>query len=475
MSKPTSLVREIEPPVAAADLEPDILVEVPQERDYTQGSIHKAIWALAVPMTLEMGVGSVYQILDMIWVGRLGPAEVAAVSVSSTLIWVIVSAANGLGVGGMAIVARRIGARERQAANHATTQAVLLSVIVSLGLTVLGWSVMIPLLKLLGSGPDVLPLAAAYLRVTYSGLVLVVPLFVINALLRGAGNASAALIAFVLARGIAILVEPFLVLGWGPFPRWGVTGAALSSLIGMACGLAFQFVVLSRGKARIRLNLRAIYPDRALMWRIIQIGLPSTFQMMLRAASRLTILGLVGMFGTLALAGYGVANRILLVALIPGFGMGNAAGTLVGQNLGARKPDRAERSAWLIAGYNLAFMATFVGVTFLFAERLIAFFNATPGVVAYGTACLRIVAIGYLFSAVGVVMGRSLDGAGNTLPAMVINAITLWVITIPAAYLLAVGGMGITGVWIGLTVGNACNGLLLATWFRLGRWKRKKV
>lgn len=446
-----------------------------QVRDYTQGSINAAIWALAVPMTLEMAASSVYQILDLVWVGRLGPAELAAVSVSSSVYWIINSMANGLGIGGLAIVARRIGARRFRDANHATVQAVLLALIVGFGLTVLGLITRAPLLRSLGAGPDIFPMSMTYLEVMYGGLFTLVLLNVNNAILRGAGNASAALTAFVVARGLTVALEPFIVLGWAGFPRLGVTGAAAATVAGQIAGVGYQLYMLTTGRARVRIERQHLKPDLPLMRQIIEIGLPSTIQMMLRAASRAAIMGLVGMFGTLALAGYGVANRIMLTALIPGFGMGNAAGTLVGQNLGAQKPRRAERSAWIIAAYNLAFMGTIVLAVMFFAESFIAFFNDTPQVVEYGALCLRILGIGYLFSAVGVVMGRALDGAGNTVPAMAINAITLWGISIPVAYVLARVLAGAHGVWIGLAAGNVANGLLMAFWFRRGRWKHREI
>ncbi|MFQ5341264.1 MAG: MATE family efflux transporter, partial [Anaerolineae bacterium] len=208
---------------------------------------------------------------------------------------------------------------------------------------------------------------------------------------------------------------------------------------------------------------------------IVDIGTPSTVQMFLRAASRVIVLGLVGAFGTYALAGYGVASRVLLVAFIPGFGLGNAAATLVGQNLGARQPDRASKSAWIIAGYNVALMSAFALFAFPMASRLVAVFDAAPAVVDYGTAALRIIAVSYLISAVGVVMARGLDGAGNTVPAMAINAFSLWGMQIPLAYVLSRTHLGTDGIWWAIAVANIANGLLMAFWFRRGGWKRRQV
>jgi Na+-driven multidrug efflux pump len=212
------------------------------------------------------------------------------------------------------------------------------------------------------------------------------------------------------------------------------------------------------------------------MWHIVKIALPSTAQMTLRSTSRLIVLAIVGLYGTFATAGFGVANRILLVALIPGFGLANAAATLVGQNLGAAKPRRAERSAWWVAAYNAGLLTAFAVAFLIFARPLVAFFDPTPEVVDIGAECLRIIAPSLIFTAIGVVLARGFDGAGNTIPAMFVNLLTLWGTEIPLSYGLSQWtGLGITGVWIGRAIANAANGLLFAFWFRLGRWKRKKV
>ncbi|MFQ6059301.1 MAG: MATE family efflux transporter [Anaerolineae bacterium] len=465
MNESVSRASVAAPPAAPAVRRPDL----------TRIGLHRAIWLLAVPMTLEMAVTSVYQIADLYWVGRLGSEALAAVSVAGMVRWAIVSLSNGLAIGGLAIVARRIGEHRPEAANHATTQAVVFTLVVSLGMALLGLATMRPLLRLLGAGPDVLPLGLTFLRVTYLGLWAIVMVPVINALFRGAGDATIAFGVLAFANLFNVVLEPFMVLGWGPFPRLGVTGAALSMVIAQGLGLGLQLLILLRGRARIRLNPRRLWLDPAVIRRIVEIGTPSTVQMFLRAASRVAVVGLVGMFGTYALAGYGVASRVLLVALIPGFGLGNAAATLVGQNLGAHQPHRAAKSAWIIAGYNVALMSAFALFAFLMAPWLVGLFDPTPAVVAYGSAALRVIAASYLFSALGVVMGRGLDGAGNTVPAMAINALSLWGVQIPLAYLLARADLGAHGIWWGIAVANMANGLLMAFWFRRGGWKRRQV
>ncbi len=450
--------------------------ELAGKRDLTTGSIHRNIWILAVPMILEMATLSVTQIVDTYWVGKLGSAALAAVTISMTLRWVINSMANGLGIGGMAVVARRIGAGDRAEADHATWQAVLLAVFASIVLGALGILVAEPTLRILGADAEVLALGVPYLRILFGGLFTLVLIFVINSLLRGAGEARLALWVLVVSQGLTLILEPLLIFGWGPFPALGVNGSAWAGVLGFGAGALFQMAILLSGRARIAINLRDLRPDLPLMWHIVKIALPSTAQMTLRSTSRLAILAIVGLYGTFATAGFGVANRILLIALIPGFGLANAAATLVGQNLGARQPRRAERSAWWVVTYNISLLAVFAVVFFALARPLVAFFDTTPQVGDLGGQALRIIAPSLAFSAVGVVLARGFDGAGNTVPAMFVNLLTLWGLEVPLAYGLSQWtGLGITGVWVGRALANVANGLLFAFWFRLGRWKKREV
>lgn len=445
-------------------------------RDLTSGGLHRNIWYLALPMILETGILNVSQILDTLWVGKLGSAALAAVTISITVRWVLNSLSNGLGVGGMAVVARRTGERDHAAADHAAWQTILLGVIISALLGILGVLLARPLLVLLGADSEVLPLGMAYLRITMGGLFTLVLIFVINSMLRGAGEARLAMIVLFVATGVTVVSEYVLVFGWGPFPALGVSGSAWGNVLGFGSGVTLQAVILLSGRARIGINLHDLRPDFPLMGRIIRIALPSTVQMTLRSSSRLVIVGLIGLYGTFATAGYGVANRLLLIALIPGFGLSNAAGTLVGQNLGARKPERAERTAWWVSLYGAGYMAACVVLLFIFARPLIALFDPTPQVVEIGTECLRVVVPSLLPAIVGVVLGRGFDGAGDTVPAMAVNLFTLWGLEAPLAFILARWlGLGVTGIWWGRTIANTANGLLFAGWFRLGRWKRRVV
>ncbi|MGD9403804.1 MAG: MATE family efflux transporter, partial [Anaerolineae bacterium] len=351
-----------------------------------------------------------------------------------------------------------------------------LGVSMSLILSVTGMILARPLLVLLGADAEVLPLGLAYLRISFAGIFTLILVFAINAMLRGAGEAGMAMRVLFLTTGVTVVLEPILIRGWGRLPALGVAGSALAFVLGFGAGLALQLGILLSGRARIRIDLHNLRPDLPLMGRIIRISLPSTIQMTLRSSSRLIIVALVGAFGTYATAGYGVANRMLLIALIPCFGLGNAASTLVGQNLGARQPGRAERSAWWVSAYAAGYMAVAALFLTIFAPSLIAIFDATPEVVAIGTECVHVVAWSMIASAGGVVLARGFDGAGNTVPAMAINLLTLWGMELPIAYGLSQWlGFGVTGVWWGRAVANLANGLLFAIWFRRGKWKEREV
>lgn len=427
-------------------------------------------------MALETGISNVAQILDTYWVGRLGSAALAAVTISITFRWVMNSMANGLGIGGLAVVARRIGEKDEEAADHAAWQAILLGIAASVLLGALGLALAAPLLRLMGADNQVLPLGLSFMRVAFGGQFTLILVWVINSLLRGAGEARLAMTVIFLVTAVTVVLEPLLIFGVGPIPGLGVAGSAWANVLGYGAGLLLQFVVLLRGRARIRINPKDLRPDFPLMWHILKIALPSTVQMVLRSSSRLAILAVVGFFGTFATAGYGVAGRVLLLALIPGFGLGNAAGTLVGQNLGARQPDRAEKTAWWVVAYNMAVVGSVAALAAVFAQPVSAIFDPTPEVVAVSTHVLRIVAPTLIASAAGVVLGRSFDGAGNTVPAMAVNLLSLWVLEVPLAYALSQWTpLGLTGVFWGRAIANVANGLIFALWFRRGRWKTRKV
>lgn len=449
--------------------------EIP-DRDLTSGSIHRAIWYLAPAMVLETGILNVAEFFDIYWVSRLGSAALAAVTMGIAIRWFAQSTSMGLGIGGLAVVARRVGSRDQEAADHATGQTILLGILISILLAVLGLVLARPLLQLLGADAEVQAMGMTYLRITFLGTFTWVLVYVINPMLRGAGDARLAMRTLLLATVVTVVSEPILVLGLGPVPSLGIAGSAAAYVLGMGCGLLLQLVYLVGGKARIGLHLRHLRPDLSLMGRIVGIALPSAVQMTLRAASNMVILGMIGAYGTFATAAFGLADRFMFFALVPCFGLGNVAGTLVGQNLGAEKPERAERSAWWVSAYSGIYMLVVAVLIFVFARHLIASFDATPEVVANGVEAIHIIVLTLVLDGIGYALNRGLDGAGDTVPAATINLLTLWVLEIPAAFALSRGlGLGLTGIWLGRALANMANGLLFIVWFKRGKWKEREV
>ncbi len=445
-------------------------------RDLTTGSIHRAIWFLAPAMVLETAILSVSDLLDVYWVSRLGSVALAAVTLSMAARWFINSLSMGLGIGGMAVVARRIGAHDWEAADHATGQTILLGLTISLLLAAVGLAVSRPLLQLMGADAEVLPLGLTYLRITFLGSFTWVLVNVINGMIRGAGEARLAMRVLFLTAAVIVISEPILVLGLGPVPQLGVAGSAGAYILGFGSGLLLQIIILVQGKASIALRLRHLRPNLPLMGHIIGIAMPSAVQMTLRSTSNMVLMVLVGAFGTFATAGYGLANRFLLIILVPCFGLGNTSGTLVGQNLGAGKPERAERCVGWVSAYAAGYLLTVTTLLFVFAEPLVTLFDPTPQVVAIGAECARIITFSIVLDGIGFVLGRGLDGAGNTLPSAIINLLTLWGLQLPVAFALSQWfGFGLTGIWWGRAVANSVNGLFFAAWFRRGRWKEREV
>ncbi len=440
-------------------------------------------------MTLEMSLFSVFQLLDTLWVGRLGAEELAALTVSSTLQFTLSAVAMGLGIGGTAMVARRIGEGDWQGANNACMQAVLMALMVSVVLSSAGLFLARPMLRLLGAPAEVIPLATAYLRITFAGLFATVMLPIMSSLLRGAGDAVLALKVRIVVIVVSIAMEPLLIFGPGyipglsflpgvaRLPALGIRGSALAMVLGRALGVALQLYILVRGLARIRLEPRRLHLDLQVIRTLLRIGIPGMVQRSFWSFSRLFLLGIISPFGTAALAGYGIANQMSRMVLILSWGMGNSTATLVGQNLGAAQPRRAERVAWITAGIALGISLAMSAPIFIFAPNVVRAFSTTPAVVEVGSRCLRILTISFALSAVGTIFSQGLSGAGDTMAPMFISILTLWAFQLPLAYLLSSAwvGWGTNGIWVGIGIASGVNGLMSILWFKRGRWKRIRV
>ncbi|HEU0014431.1 MAG TPA: MATE family efflux transporter [Longimicrobium sp.] len=444
--------------------------------DYTAGPIGRAILLLAVPMVLEMAMESLFAIADIFWVSRLGPSAVASVGLTESLLTPIYSLAMGLSIGAGAIVARRIGEKDREGAAHSAVQAIALALFVSLVLGAVGLMLAPRLLALMGADAEVIRVGLGYAQVMLGGEAAIIVLFVVNSIFRGAGDAAIAMRVLWMANGVNIVLAPLLIFGVGPLPALGVTGAAVATTLCRGGGAAYAVWRLTRPDGRVPVARRHARLDFGIMRQIVRLSTAATLQGLIATASWIGLVRIIATFGSAALAGYTVGIRVVIFALLPSFGLSNAAATMVGQALGAGKPDRAEKSVWRACRYNLVFLGL-VGLAFvLLAGPIVRLFSSDPEVVRYGTACLRIVAAGFPFYAFGMVITQSFNGAGDTWTPTWINLAVFWAFEIPLAYVLArVLGMGPVGVFVSIALAFSTLAVVGGLIFRRGRWKAQKV
>jgi putative MATE family efflux protein len=446
------------------------------ELDYTELPLRRAVFLLAVPMVLEMAMESLFAVADIFWVSRLGPDAVATVGLTESLLAMVYAVAVGLSVAATAIVSRRIGEGDNEAASLAAGQVLVLTCAASVVLGVLGaWSG--PwLLRLMGASQSVLGIGSLYCSVMLGGSVTVILLFALNAVFRGAGNAVIAMHSLWIANIANIVLGPLFIFGLGPFPKLGVLGAAVATTLGRGIGVVYQLSLLVRRSGRLRVRWQHLRPDAKVQKSLIDLSSTGTLQSTLETASWLGLVRILSTFGSVALAGYTIAMRVAVFALLPSFGLSNAAATLVGQNLGAGKPDRAERAVWVVGAYNFAFLGA-VGLVFtLIPEPLVRFFTDSQAELTFATNCLRIVAFGFLFYAYGMVLIQAFNGAGDTRTPTLLNLFCFWFFKIPVAYVLALTlGMGPNGVFIAITCAYSMLALLALWLFRRGTWKTQRV
>jgi putative MATE family efflux protein len=446
------------------------------EQDYTSGPVGRSILLLAVPMVLEMAMESIFAITDIFFVSRLGADAVAAVGLTEGLLTIVYALAMGLSIGVTAVVARRIGEKDPEAAAASAVQGLAVALGISIVLGTMGVLLARPLLAAMGASPEVMEIGLGYTRVMLGGEATIILLFVANAIFRGAGDAAIAMRVLWIANGVNILLGPCLIFGLGPFPAMGVTGAAVATTIGRGTGVALALWQLTRPGRHIRVRRRHLVPNPALMGRILRLSGSATLQMIIGTASWVGLVRIVSTFGSAALAGYTIGIRIVIFALLPSMGLSNAAATMVGQALGAKKPERAEEAVWKAGIYNLCFLGG-IGLLFvLFAAPIVSAFTTDPAVVPHAVACLRVVAAGFLFYAYGMVLTQSFNGAGDTWTPTVLNFVVFWLFEIPLAYVLAVPlGMGPMGVFLSITLAFSILAFASTMIFRRGKWKTRMV
>jgi putative MATE family efflux protein len=446
------------------------------QRDYTRGSIGRAILVLSVPMVLEMVMESVFAVVDVFFVAKLGSNAVATVGLTESMLTIVYTLAMGLSIGATAMVARRIGEGNPEGASRAAVQAIALGIIIAALVGVAGVTLAPRLLAIMGASVEVIHQGANYTRVMLGGNVVIMLLFLINAIFRGAGDAAIAMRVLWLANLINIALGPCLIFGLGPFPEFGVTGAAIATTIGRGTGALYALSRLLRPGARVHLARRHLRLEPTVMLRMLRLSASGTFQVLVGTASWIGLIRILSSFGSAALAGYTIGIRIILFALLPSWGMSNAAATMVGQALGARKPERAERAVWIAGFYNMCFLGALGLIFVLFAGVIVRWFTQDPAVLPYGVDCLRVVACGFLFYAYGMVLTQSFNGAGDTWTPTVINLFIFWLWEIPLAYALAIWfGAGPRGVFLAITIAFSTLAVTSALIFRRGRWKVRVV
>ena len=446
------------------------------QQDFTKGNLNRAIALLAVPMVLEMTMESVFAVVDVFFVARVGEAAIATVGLTEGMLTLIYAVAIGLSMGTTAMVARRIGEKQPEAAATVATQSILLGTVVGAIVGIAGALSAPKLLRLMGATSEIVESGSGYTTVLLATNVVIMLIFLNNAIFRGAGDASLAMRSLWLANGINIVLDPCLIFGWGPFPELGLTGAAVATSIGRGTAVVYQLVVLARGNGRIRLLWTRWVIVPRVMGRLLRVSFGGVLQFLVETASFVGLVRIVAMFGSTALAGYTIGIRIVVFAFLPSWGLSNAAATLVGQSLGAGKPDRAERSVWLTGVYNMIFLGLISLVFIAFPRQLVGFFHDDPEVIAHGVNTLRIISYGYVFFAWGMVTVQCFNGAGDTMTPTWVNLFCYWICQIPLAYYLAVTlGMGPSGVYWSIAISYSLSAAVGLWLFRRGRWKTREV
>lgn len=446
------------------------------ELDYTRGSMPRAVWLLAIPMVLEMALESVFAVVDMFFVNKLGAAAVAAVGLTESMLTIVYAVGIGIAMSTTAMVARRVGEGDLAAAARAGGQAIGLVWIVGLLLGVPCVFLAPDLLRLIGGSEDVIAIGSGYTRLVLGGNVVVMLLFVNNAIFRGAGDPMIAMKSLWVANLANLVLDPLLIFGLGPIPALGVTGAGLATLCGRTIGVIYQDFALLRGGGRVRVDRAARRLDPVAMLTLLRLSAGGIGQFLIATSSWVFLNSIVTRFGDAAVAGYAVGLRILLFTYLPAWGLSNAAATLVGQNLGAAQPDRAKRAVYLTSAYNLVFLLGVMVITLLYRHELIAIFTTDPAVAAVGAECLRIFAYGYPMYALGMVLVQALNGAGDTVTPTWINVAAYWMVQVPLAWWLAKhSDLGPGGVFWSVVVGESLMTTLAFVAFRAGRWRRQVV
>ena len=447
-----------------------------EEQDYTAMGIRRAIVLLSIPMIMEMGMEALFALVDTFFVSKLGVVGTATVTLTETWMVPVYSIAWGLGMGITAVVARRTGEKDKSGARRAAGQSFLIALCCGLLMAVPAVLFAPGLLRLMKAEPEVMTVAIPYARLMFASNLVVTLLFALNAVFRGAGNPGIALRTLAIANGINIVLDPLFIFGVGFFPELGVQGAAVATTIGRTTGVLYLLWNFFRRDGSLAVSMPDLRPVREVIMGIVKVSLGGVGQFLIASLSWVFLVWIVADFGTEAVGGYGVAVRIIIVALLPAWGMANAAATLVGQNLGAGQPDRAHRSAWLCGHYNMVFMVLVTGFFWIAAPWIVSFFDQGEEADGYAILAMRVISLGYFFYGYGMVLSQALNGAGDSLTPTWLNVICFWAMEIPMAYVLAIVlAWGPVGVFASVAICESILAVLSAIVFQRGKWKLVKV
>ena len=444
--------------------------------DLTKGSVFRNVIHLAWPMVVGNVLQNAFNVVDMIFVGRLGPDAIGAVAVCGLLMQITWTLLVGVAIGTTAMVARFYGSGDKTSAGKTAMQSLALGVLVSLALVVLDNTAGEEILKALGATDSVLALGSGYLHIVFNGSFTLILFFLSSSVMRGVGDSLTPMIIMGVATCINIALDPLLIFGIWIFPEMGVRGAALATVIAQGIAMVSGLAVLFTGRTRVRVDLRDFRIDFQIIAKMLRISIPGTLQGAIRSAANLLLMSIVTSYGVYVLAAYGIGLRLDLIAMMPGWALGGAAATLVGQNLGAGEPARAEKSAWVAAGLYASILVLLGAVFLIVPRNVIGIFNNQSQIVEHGARYLRLRSATYLFLALGMVLASALNGAGDTIFPMLILGLSLLAVQLPLAYRLpqAMGGDPM-GIWLAIAAAFTVQGIAMAAWFAVGRWKRKAI
>ena len=443
------------------------------KRDLTKGSISKNILSLALPMMAAFLLHTGFNIVDTIFVGRISALALAAISITFPVIFLIIALASGVGIGVTSLIARLLGAKRKQEADNAAEHALLLAVILGIVFTIAGLTLSKPLFILIGATEEMMPLVLKYVYIIFGGSFFMFFAFIINSILRGEGDMKTPMKIMMLSTIINIILDPLLIFGIGFFPRMGIAGAALATVIARSIGAIYALTYLLKGNAHIQLHFKHFKFRIKTIKDILAVGIPASLSQTVMSLGMFFMMKIVAFFGPFAIAAYGLASRLDMIALLPAIGISTAVITIVGQNAGAKNFKRAEKTTWIATLMAMIFMEIIGIILFLFPKFWISVFNKNPDIITYGSSYIKIVSLLYMLIGVGIIISAAFQGAGKGYPSLILSVLRLFILSVPLAYLLS-KIYGVNGIWYGIAISIIISAIVSAIWFKLGTWKKGK-